>query len=58
MCLRTLVIGSDTYVETNGNPIPTNVVELLTEKARLSATQAFLMENIKAKDELINEIPM
>jgi hypothetical protein len=31
-------------------------VELLTAKARLSATQAFLMENIKAKDELINEI--
>jgi hypothetical protein len=53
---KELVIGSDTYVETNGNPIPTNVVELLTAKARLSATQAFLMENIKAKDELINKI--
>jgi hypothetical protein len=37
--------------------MPTNVVELLTEKARLSATQAFLMENIKAKDELITEHP-
>lgn len=53
---KELVIGSDTYVETNGNPIPTNVVELLTSKARYSATQAFLMENIKAKDELINKI--
>jgi hypothetical protein len=53
---KELVIGSETYVETNGNPIPTNVVELLTAKARLSATQAFLMENIKAKDELINKI--
>jgi hypothetical protein len=53
---KTLVIGSDTYIETQGNPIPTNVVELLTAKARLSATQAFLMENIKAKDELINKI--
>ena len=53
---KELVIGSDTYVETNGNPIPENVVELLTTKARYSATQAFLMENIKAKDELINEI--
>jgi hypothetical protein len=29
---------------------------LLQAKARLSATQAFLMENIKAKDQLINEI--
>ena len=53
---KELVIGSETYVETNGNPIPVNVVELLTAKARLSATQAFLMENIKAKDELINKI--
>ena len=53
---KELVIGSETYVETNGNPIPTNVVELLTAKARLSATQAFLMENIKAKDELITKI--
>jgi hypothetical protein len=53
---KTLVIGDETYIETQGNPIPENVVELLTSKARLSATQAFLMENIKAKDELINKI--
>jgi len=53
---KELVIGSDTYTETQANPIPTNVVQLLTSKARYSATQAFLMENIKAKDELINEI--
>ena len=53
---KELVIGSETYIETQGNPIPGNVVELLTSKARLSATQAFLMENIKAKDELINKI--
>jgi hypothetical protein len=53
---KTLVIGSETYTETQANPMPTNVVGLLTEKARLSATQAFLMENIKAKDELIREV--
>ena len=53
---KELVIGTETYVETNGNPIPGNVVQLLQSKARLSATQAFLMENIKAKDELINKI--
>ena len=53
---KELVIGSETYTEVKGNPIPANVVELLTAKARLSATQAFLMENIKAKDELINKI--
>jgi hypothetical protein len=33
--------------------MPTNVVEMLTEKARLSSTQAFLMENMRAKDELL-----
>ena len=53
---KTLVIGSDTYTETKGNPIPTNVVELLTAKARYSATQAFLMENTKAKEDLIKAI--
>lgn len=53
---KVLKIGEETYTETQGNPIPENVVELLTEKARLSATQAFLMENIKAKDSLIKEI--
>ena len=53
---KKLVIGDETYTETQGNPIPENVVELLTTKARYSATQAFLMENIKAKDDLINEI--
>lgn len=53
---KTLVINSETYTETQGNPMPANVVELLTEKARLSATQAFLMENIKTKDELIKKI--
>jgi hypothetical protein len=53
---KTLSIGTETYTETQGNPIPENVVALLTAKARYSATQAFLMENIKAKDELINKI--
>lgn len=53
---KTLTIGAETYIETQGNPMPQNIVTLLTAKARLSATQAFLMENIKAKDELINSI--
>lgn len=53
---KELTIGAETYIETAGNPIPQNVVQLLKDKARLSATQAFLMENIKAKDELINSI--
>jgi hypothetical protein len=53
---KTLVIGSKTYIETVGNPIPKNVVELILEKGLLHATQAFLMENIRAKDSLIKEL--
>jgi hypothetical protein len=53
---KEITINSETYIETQGNPIPDNVVSLLKEKANLSATQAFLMENIKAKDVLINDI--
>ena len=53
---KKLKIGSEIYTETQGNPIPENVVELLTSKARYSATQAFLMENTKAKEDLIKAI--
>jgi hypothetical protein len=36
-------------------PLPENVTELLYQKARLHACQAFLMENIKAKDAMLKE---
>jgi hypothetical protein len=49
------VDGTD-YVETVANPLPANVVEMLTEKAKLHAAQAFLMENISAKAELLNNL--
>lgn len=53
---KTLIIGSETYIETVGNKIPINIVNLILEKGLLHATQAFLMENIKAKDSLIKEL--
>jgi hypothetical protein len=53
---KQLIVDGVQYIETAGKPIPANVVELLSEKARLHATQAFLMENIKAKDYLIKEL--
>lgn len=53
---KTLKIGNETYVETVGNKIPTNVVDLLLEKALLHSTQTFLMENIKAKDTILKEL--
>jgi hypothetical protein len=48
--------GGETYVQVQGNPLPENVVELLTKKARYHATQAFLMENIKAKNNALEEL--
>lgn len=39
-----------TYTTVVGKQLPINVVALLNEKASLHACQAFLMENIKAKD--------
>lgn len=53
---RTVVIDGKDYVETVANPLPKDVVESLKEKAKLHATQAFLMENIKAKEDMLNEI--
>ena len=53
---KTLTIGTETYIETPAKPLPANVAQLIQEKARLAATQAFLMENIKAKDSLIKSI--
>lgn len=53
---KTVGIGGKTYVETKGNPIPADLVKLILEKASLHATQAFLMENIKAKDMLLRSI--
>jgi len=50
---KTLKIGNETYVETVGKKIPANIVALLQEKGLLHSCQAFLMENTKAKDELL-----
>ena len=52
---KTLTVNGTVYVETVAEPIPTNTANLLKEKARLHATQAFLMENIKAKDKMLQE---
>jgi len=53
---KVLKIGEETYTETPGKKMPENVVDLLADKSRLHATQAFLMENIKAKDEMLTKI--
>jgi hypothetical protein len=38
-----------------GVRIPDNIIDLIKEKSLLHACQAFLMENIKAKESLLNE---
>lgn len=47
--------GVKTHTTVVAKPLPADVVALLTEKAKLHACQAFLMENIKAKDALLKE---
>lgn len=53
---KTIKINGEEHELAVAKPLPDNVVELLENKARLHATQAFLMENIKAKDVMINHI--
>ena len=55
-CEKTLTLPTGVYVETQGFPIPENIGELLHKKATLHGTQAFLMENIQAKSNLIEEL--
>lgn len=42
----------------SAKPLPGNVLELLNLKSDLHACQAFLMENIKAKDRMLKEAKM
>lgn len=53
---RTIKVGGESYVQTEGNPLPSDIVDLILRKARYHATQAFLLENVKAKDELLKSI--
>lgn len=53
---RSVNVNGTDYVETTGNKLPNNVVELVSLKAKYHATQAFLMENIKAKDALLQTL--
>lgn len=46
---------NELYTLQKGIHIPENIVELLIQKSELSACQAFLMENIKAKQYLLDK---
>lgn len=53
---KTVTIDKVEYTDTPAIKLPDNLVELLKEKSKLSATQAFLMENIKAKEWMLKQI--
>lgn len=55
-CSKIVSLAGIDYEETQKHPMPKNVIALIIEKAKLHATQAFLMENIKAKDLLIKTL--
>ena len=50
---KSVEINGKTRVLKKGEKLPENTIELLSERAKLFACQAFLMENIKAKDLLL-----
>ncbi len=50
---KTVTVDGIDYITVQGVGLPNNVVSLIKEKAKLHACQAFLMENIKAKDEML-----
>lgn len=52
---KTFKLDGEQHTLTIGVPMPENVVMLILEKSQLHATQAFLMENIKGKDALIEQ---
>lgn len=53
---KTIRYNGENLIKTAGRKLPGNVKELLLEKALLHSTQAFLMENIKRKEELLKEV--
>lgn len=55
-CSKSLKWEGDILLKQRGKVIPANVIELLTRKAMLHSTQAFLMENIKAKESLLKQL--
>jgi hypothetical protein len=53
---KSFTYNGEKLLQTPGKRLPSNVVELLMEKSKLHACQAFLMEHIKLKDKLIKNV--
>ena len=55
---KTVKVDKEDVETVNGRPLPKDIVNLISEKSKLHATQAFLMENIKAKDFMLTMAKM
>jgi len=51
-----ITIDGKEHIMDKANPIPSNIIELLVKKSKMHAFQAFLMDSIKYKNELIESI--
>jgi hypothetical protein len=56
VCSKSIKVSGIDYSLVDAYPMPSAILELLKEKGRLHATQAFLMEAIKEKDYVINKL--
>lgn len=56
VCSKSIRVNGEDYSLEDAYPMPSAILELLKEKGRLHATQAFLMEAIKEKDSVINKL--
>lgn len=50
VCSKSIKVSGEHYSLVDAYPMPSSVIELLREKGRLHATQAFLMEATKSKN--------
>lgn len=50
---KSVNVSGQNHTTVKGRQLPLNIVDLLVEKSNLHACQAFLMENIKAKDAIL-----
>ena len=50
VCSKSIKVSGESYSLVDAYPMPSSVIELLREKGRLHATQAFLMEATKSKN--------
>jgi hypothetical protein len=53
---REINVDGTKYLETEGVPMPANVIDLILEKAKLHACQGFLMDALKSKEATLNAI--